>query len=124
MVNKNKNRIWSVMSNKESTCPSFVESLDEITFKTFKVKFSTLHVSNAQSIYGHLLEIIENTPNIIIDFENVQMIDSAGIGILIMLYNHSLEKNGMFILKNIRPKLFESIETMQLHKLIPAIQKR
>ncbi len=84
---------------------SFVDlkskQLDLSTIKTLRNKFKNLSLKN-----------------IIIDFHNIEYIDSAVIGFIVELFNEIRNNSGKFSIKNVNITVYEILEMTNLTKFI------
>lgn len=103
---------------------SIIEKQESMNFQIFKVHFRSLEIQNASFIHRILAQKLDKTPNLIINLEEVDFIDSAGLGVLMMIFNKSKALNGLVIFNEVNPKLYDTFGMVQLTKLIPIVQKR
>jgi anti-anti-sigma factor len=61
----------------------------------------------------------ENAKNIVFDLENVDFIDSAGIGFIVSIFKSLKTKNGNFALASLKLKPKEVFKLTRLDKIIP-----
>ena len=59
----------------------------------------------------------ENAVRILLNFQNVEHLSSAALGMLITLHKLVQEKKGRLILSNIQPQIFEVFKITRLNKL-------
>lgn len=78
-----------------------------------------LDEANIQQIGQELSEIIDRqeTPRILISFEQVDHLSSAALGTLITIHNKIKAKNGQLRLVNIDPQIYEVFVITKLNKL-------
>ncbi|MBK5938724.1 STAS domain-containing protein [Halochromatium roseum] len=55
-----------------------------------------------------------NGPDLVVDLEQVQVIDTAGIGLLIAAKNSAVEQQGQLRLVNVPSAVFNLLKTMRL----------
>ncbi len=59
----------------------------------------------------------EDNPRILLDFDHVEHLSSAALGMLITLNKKLSERNGRLVLVNIRPQIYEVFKITRLNKL-------
>jgi anti-sigma B factor antagonist len=59
----------------------------------------------------------EDSPKLLLDFNNVDHLSSAALGMLINANNKIREKNGQLRLTNIKPQIYEVFVITKLNKL-------
>ncbi len=65
---------------------------------------------------GELIET-EDGRRILLDFDKVEHLSSAALGMLITLNKKLSERNGRLVLVNIRPQIYEVFKITRLNKL-------
>jgi len=95
-----------------------ISKIDEITQVEF-IDRNILDEANIQAISDEVSEIIEQaaTPQLLINFANVDHLSSAALGALITINNKINEKNGKLRLANIDPQIYEVFVITRLNKL-------
>lgn len=95
-----------------------VSKIDEITQVEF-VDRNILDEANIQAISDEISGIIEQsaTPQVLINFANVDHLSSAALGALITINNKANEKDGKLRLANIDPQIYEVFVITRLNKL-------
>ncbi len=93
---------------------------DEITVRPGR----DIVASIAGEFKAELLSIVEETAAVLtIDLENVEMVDSIGIGVIIAAHN-SLQKNGKQLrVINTSREIFDLFSAMRLDKHFPVFCK-
>ncbi len=93
---------------------------DEITVRPGR----DIVASIAGEFKAELLSIVEETVAVLtIDLENVEMVDSIGIGVIIAAHN-SLQKNGKQLrVINTSREIFDLFSAMRLDKHFPVFCK-
>ncbi|MCH2134929.1 MAG: STAS domain-containing protein [Phycisphaerales bacterium] len=78
-----------------------------------------LDESNIQQIGQELGDALEGkaSPQMIIDFGNVEHLSSAALGILITMNNRIGDMGGRMCLANIRPQIFEVFKITKLDRI-------
>ena len=78
-----------------------------------------LDESNIQQIGKELDEAVTGkpSPQMILDFGNVEHLSSAALGILITMNNRIGEMGGKMCLANIRPEIFEVFKITKLDRI-------
>lgn len=72
-----------------------------------------------------LQKIIDDGANhIIIDMEKVEMIDSVGLGVLILIHNKLKQKGGRLSVQNLSDDIFALFRTMRLNQHFEVIAKK
>ncbi len=95
-------------SDKTATI-SVTGKLDVINSHKFKDSLSKINTS----LY----------PEVVLDFTELDIIDSSGIGIIIVFLKKLKEQNGNLIIKNPNQYICEAFELIQLDKTIRIIPK-
>ncbi len=95
-----------------------VHETDEALVVEFADRKILEELSIAQ-IGDELSSLIMHRPQVrlVLNFNNVEHLSSAALGMLITLRNQVNEKNGRLKLSNIRPQIYEIFKITQLHKL-------
>tara|TARA_R110000744_G_scaffold120223_3_gene224032 strand:- start:444 stop:797 length:354 start_codon:yes stop_codon:yes gene_type:complete len=95
-----------------------VTKIDEITQVEF-IDRNILDEANIQAISDEISGLIEvdDTPQILINFANVDHLSSAALGALITINNKTKEKSGTLRLANIDPQIYEVFVITRLNKL-------
>ena len=95
-----------------------VSKIDTITQVEF-IDRNILDEANIQAISDEISGLIEHatTPNLLINFANVDHLSSAALGALITINNKTNEKNGTLRLANIDPQIYEVFVITRLNKL-------
>ena len=57
------------------------------------------------------------TPQLLLDFRNVEHLSSAALGMLITLNKQVVQQQGRLVLANIHPQIFEVFKITRLNKL-------
>ena len=89
-----------------------VSKIDEIT----QVEFIDRNIQAISDEISGLIET-ESTPQILINFANVDHLSSAALGALITINNKTKEKGGTLRLANIDPQIYEVFVITRLNKL-------
>lgn len=67
-------------------------------------------------LYGAIA--MQRTPSIVLDLSNVDKIDGAGLGILIIAHHCLQSVNQRLVLRDIQPRVLEVIELTGLHRVL------
>ena len=72
----------------------------------------------------HLVNLVTSmaTPNLVIDFDKVDHVTSALIGVLIHLHKAAMERDGSLKLANITPAAYEVFKICWLDSMFPAYE--
>jgi anti-sigma B factor antagonist len=83
------------------------------------VKLSgSIYVETATIMREKLLhQIDKGNKDLVIDFEQVDYIDSSGLGVLISIQKRSLQLGGDIVIKNLKGKVKELFELTRLVKV-------
>ncbi len=95
-----------------------ISKIDEVTQVEF-IDRNILDEANIQAISDEISGLIDNTstPQILINFANVDHLSSAALGALITINNKTNEKDGTLRLANIDPQIYEVFVITRLNKL-------
>lgn len=76
--------------------------------------------SNSQVLKEELLKFLEKGyQKVIIDFSEVESIDSSGLGKILLFHKRIKEKNGELIIKNVKSSYIKNMfELIHLNKVI------
>lgn len=80
----------------------------------------TIDFSNSQDLKEELLELFEqNYEKVIMDFSQVESIDSSGLGKLLLFHKKLKEKEGTLIIRNVESDYIKNMfEMIHLSKVI------
>jgi len=80
----------------------------------------TIDFSNSQDLKEELLELFEqNYDKVIMDFGQVESIDSSGLGKLLLFHKKLKEKEGTLVIKNVKSDYIKNMfEMIHLSKVI------
>jgi anti-anti-sigma factor len=94
------------------------ECLDEKVVLNIKgiLDISTAHV------FENYIQGIENVKELVIDFSNLEFIDSTGIGMIMEAIYLSQEKQFVIKLTGIHEPIYSILETVGLFKVLEAVQ--
>ena len=77
-----------------------------------------------QEIKEDLLKLIKDgIKDLIVDFDQVEMIDSLGIGVLVGTHNSLKKDNGTLKLINVTPDIYHLFITMRLNDYLDIVSK-
>ncbi len=95
-----------------------IETSDDITLVGFLDR-NILEEATIQHIGDQISDIIDATPNprILINFDNVDHLSSAALGMLITINNKVRHKSGQLRLANINTQIYEVFAITKLNKL-------
>lgn len=95
-----------------------ISMIEEITQVEF-IDRNILDEANIQAISDEISSLIEQatTPQLLINFANVDHLSSAALGALITINNKTNEKDGTLRLANIDPQIYEVFVITRLNKL-------
>ena len=95
-----------------------ISKIDEVTQVEF-IDRNILDEANIQAISDEISGLIDttSTPQILINFANVDHLSSAALGALITINNKTNEKDGTLRLANIDPQIYEVFVITRLNKL-------
>lgn len=95
-----------------------------LKFKSKKIDSHSIliRISGSIDMYSveHLNDFFKNLHsynNIILDLDNVYFISSEGIGSIITLLKKVMIKNGLLVLCNLQPKIYENFEILGFNQL-------
>jgi anti-sigma B factor antagonist len=90
------------------------------------VESKILDEANIAEIGQHLIGLVEakDRPKILLDFNNVDHLSSAALGMLINVNNRVKQQNGQLRLVNIKPQIMEVFEITKLNKLFKILPSR
>ncbi|RCW60297.1 STAS domain-containing protein [Halanaerobium sp. ST460_2HS_T2] len=76
--------------------------------------------SNSQQLKDELLELFEQDyKKVVIDFSEVESIDSSGLGKLLLFHKRLKEKDGTLIIRNVKSDYIKNMfEMIHLNKVI------
>jgi anti-anti-sigma factor len=76
--------------------------------------------SNSQELKNELLELFEQDyKKVIMDFSEVESIDSSGLGKLLLFHKKLKEKEGTFVIRNVESDYIKNMfEMIHLNKVI------
>lgn len=90
-----------------------------LLLKFTELKNGQLDMSNIKFLRKEFKEIsLKKENNIILDFNNVEFIDSSVIGFIVDTYNNIRNKNGTMKLINIDKNIFEIFEMLNLSRFL------
>lgn len=83
---------------------------------------NNIKIGNALDIKRQLtkkLKESKNTPekSLIVDFSQVNFIDSTGLGVLVSIHKRSIDNGVQLILKNLSPKVYDIFEITMLNEV-------
>ena len=80
----------------------------------------TIDFSNSQTLKESLLELFEQGfIKVIMDFKDVESIDSSGLGKLLLFHKRLKEQDGTLIIRNVESDYIKNMfEMIHLHKVI------
>ena len=81
------------------------------------------NIAAIQETLGALIDENEN-PRLLLDFNSVDHLSSAALGMLININNRVRQKNGQLRLANIKPQIFEVFVITKLNKLFKILPTR
>lgn len=99
---------------------------------SYEIKSDTLIIKPAGEVdiytspelKNKVLELIENnSANIIIDGENLEYIDSTGLGVLMSIYKKLRDRNLNFKITKLKPNIYKLFDITGLNKVFN-IQER
>ncbi len=65
-----------------------------------------------------LASIVQDSPNIIIDLQNVEYMDSSGLGALLFGHRQAIHNKGIFVIINLKKQVKKLIEIAQLTRVL------
>ncbi|MBA2875232.1 STAS domain-containing protein [Thermaerobacillus caldiproteolyticus] len=80
-----------------------------------------LDISTAHLFETYIQEI-EDIEELIVDFSNLEFIDSTGIGAIMEVIYLSKEKQFLIKLRGINQQIYDILETVGLFKVLEAVQ--
>lgn len=109
----------------ETTPPVAVSQEKEIRV----VEFTNSRILDEANIaeIGQTLNMLideQNSPKMLLDFNSVDHLSSAALGMLINANNRVKQKNGQLRLTNIKPQIFEVFVITKLNKLFKIFSSR
>ena len=109
----------------ESTPPLSVSQHKDIRVVEF-TNNRILDEANIADIGSSLNALIDekNNPKLLLDFNTVDHLSSAALGMLINANKRIREKNGQLRLANIKPQIFEVFVITKLNKLFKILPNR
>ena len=101
---------------------SDLESVKLVQFTSNRI----LDEANIAEIRSALHALIEQqaTPEILIDFSNVDHLSSAALGVLIDINKRVREKNGKLRLASIKPQIYDVFVITKLNQLFKILSSR
>lgn len=86
--------------------------------ESVEIRFTDNLVSNSVEILRNTLKklLSENVPEIIMNFRDIDMIDSMGIGLLVSTHNTLSARDSHLILINLSADLLELFTVMRLNE--------
>jgi anti-anti-sigma factor len=75
------------------------------------------------SVFERFIQELENIQELIIDFSNLEFIDSTGIGLILEIIHLSQEKLFTVRFQGIEEEIREIFETIGLFKVLEALQR-
>ena len=105
--------------------PVAVTTIKDIRIVEFQ-NHKILDEGNIADIGGTLNAMIEEVqpPKMLLDFQNVDHLSSAALGMLINANNKIKQKNGALRLANIKPQILEVFVITKLNKLFRILPTR
>lgn len=81
---------------------------------------SNIDFSNSKSLKKELLNLLaKDYQKVIIDFTNVESIDSSGLGKLLLFHKKIKEKDGILVIRNVKSDYIKNMfEMIHLSKVI------
>jgi anti-sigma B factor antagonist len=109
----------------DATAPLAVSQEKDIQLVEF-VNSKILDEANITEIGQTLGELINEAPNpkLLLDFQSVDHLSSAALGMLININNRVKERNGQLRLAGIKPQIFEVFVITKLNKLFRILPDR
>ena len=109
----------------ETTPPVAVQNQKDIAVVQF-TNNRILDEANIAEIGNGLAALIEerNNPKLLLDFNSVDHLSSAALGMLINADKKIKQKNGQLRLANIKPQIFEVFVITKLNKLFRILPTR
>ena len=65
-----------------------------------------------------LASIVQDSPNVIVDLQNVDYMDSSGLGALLFGHRQANHNKGMFVLINLQDQVEKLIKIAQLTRIL------
>lgn len=86
--------------------------------ESVEIRFVENLVANAvEDLRNYLKKLLsENVPKIIMNFQDIDMIDSMGIGLLVSTHNTLTSRNAEMLIVNLSPDLLELFSVMRLNE--------
>jgi anti-anti-sigma factor len=83
---------------------------------------NNIKIENALDVKRLLIKKLEEAKNesgrtLVIDFSQVNFIDSTGLGVLVSIHKRSIEQDVQLLLKNISPKVYDIFEITMLDEV-------
>ena len=83
---------------------------------------NNIKIENALDVKRLLIKKLEEAKKgsertLVIDFSQVNFIDSTGLGVLVSIHKRSIEQDVQLILKNISPKVYDIFEITMLDEV-------
>lgn len=83
---------------------------------------NNIKIENALDIKRLLIKKLEESKKesektLVIDFSQVNFIDSTGLGVLVSIHKRSIEQGVQLILRNISPKVYDIFEITMLDEV-------
>lgn len=75
-----------------------------------------IRAANDESLKDELLDLVQSTNDVVVDLEDVTLIDSSGIGLLIATHNSLKEKGGSLKVINTPEKILTMFKIMRLDR--------
>ncbi len=76
-------------------------------------------VSEIDKNKNEIRKIIEHNPKtVIFDLNDVEFIDSSGLGFIVAIYKHLRQNNCSFVVKNLNPKVKEIFQLTKIDKIL------
>ncbi len=101
------------------------ENNGKVIIKFINPEDSQISVTNIKEIRDRFNDYIKEKKitELIIDLENIEFVDSAGIGFFVEAFNYVRNSGGKFLLKNVNNQIYEILEMTNLTKFIPVEKK-
>ena len=81
-------------------------------------RICNLNNTNTEKFKNQVLEAAKPGKTVIVNFENLEFIDSAGLTLLIYLRKKILEKGGQFKLANVVERILKLLQITRLHRVL------
>ena len=88
-----------------------------------RVMSTRMYQPEVDHFHKELMDIVDRgSMNILVDFSRVEVINSSGLGVLIMISDKVNQGNGRFVISGLCDFLMELFERMRLDSIITLIQ--